>query len=235
MNRGGGERVQRWERWTGKWLVLLAVVFLVVYAVPILWPELPAGWELACEVANWVIWAIFGLDYLVRVALADDRWGFFRSHPFDLAVLVLPMLRPLRLLQLLKVLMVIERRTDVWTRGRLAVYVGATTALLVFVASLAILEAERDAPEGSIETFGEAVWWSLVTVTTVGYGDYFPTTGTGRAVAVAMMLCGIGLLGFVTGSLASWVMERLSAMERTSEETQAEVTEVLAELRALRA
>jgi voltage-gated potassium channel len=235
MNRGGGERVQQWERRTGKWLVVLAVLFLVVYAVPILWPDLPPHWRYACHATNWVIWALFIGDYLVRVAWADNRWRFFRSHPFDLAVLALPMLRPLRLLQLVKVLLVIERRTDVWTRGRLAVYVGATMALLVLIASLAILDAERGAEGSSIESFGDALWWSLVTVTTVGYGDTFPVTGAGRVIAVAMMLCGIGLLGFVTGSLASWVIEQVSAVEKTSERTRADVGDVLAEVRALRA
>jgi voltage-gated potassium channel len=231
MNRDGGERVLQWERHTGKWLVVLALLFLVVYAAPILWPDLPAHWQRACHATNWVIWAIFIGDYLVRVAWAGDRWRFVRTHPFDLAVLALPMLRPLRLLQLIKVLLVIERRTDVWTRGRLGIYVGATMALLVLIASLAILDAERGIEGGSIESFADALWWSLVTVTTVGYGDMFPVTGAGRAIAVAMMLCGIGLLGFVTGSLASWVIEQVSAGQRR---TRAEVGDVLAEVQALR-
>jgi voltage-gated potassium channel len=232
MNRDGGERVQRWERHTGRWLVLLAVLFLVVYAVPILWPGLPPHWQWACHATNWVIWALFIGDYLVRVAWADDRWHFVRTHPFDLAVLALPMLRPLRLLQLIKVLLVVERRTGVWTRGRLGVYVGGTMALLVLIASLAILDAERGADGATVENIGDALWWSLVTVTTVGYGDTFPVTGAGRVIAVAMMLCGIGLLGFVTGSLASWVIEQVSAGQRR---TRAEIGDVLEEVRALRA
>lgn len=235
MNRDGGERVLRWERRTGRWLVLLAVVFLVVYAVPILWPDLPDHWRWTCHATNWAIWAVFIGDYLVRVAAAHDRWTFVRTHPFDLAVLALPMLRPLRLLMLIKVLMVIERRTEVWTRGRLAVYVGGTMTLLVLVASLAILDAERGAEGSTIESFGDSLWWSVVTVTTVGYGDTFPVTGAGRVVAFAMMLCGIGLLAFVTGSLTSWVIEKVAAMGRTTEQTQAEVGDVMAEVRALRA
>jgi voltage-gated potassium channel len=231
MHRSGGERVQRWERRTGRWLVVLAVAFLVAYAVPILWPELPRYWQFACDAAAWLIWALFIVDFLVRVAWADDRRRFVVTHPFDLAVLLLPMLRPLRLLQLVKVVMVIERRTDVWTRGKLAIYVGATTCLLVLIASLAILDAERGVDGSSIGSFGDALWWSLVTVTTVGYGDAYPVTGTGRMVALAMMLCGIGLLGFVTGSLATWVLEQVGIAGR---QTQSEVGDVLDELRTLR-
>lgn len=232
MHRGGGERVQRWERRTGRWLVVLAVAFLAAYAIPILWPDLPRPWPFLFDALVWGIWGLFIGDFLVRVAWAEDRWGFLRSHPFDLAVLLLPMLRPLRLLQLVKIVMVIERRTDVWTRGKLAVYVGATTCLLVVIASLAILDAERGVEGASIHSFDDALWWSLVTVTTVGYGDTFPVTGTGRVVALAMMLCGIGLLGFVTGSLATWVLEQVGI---SGKQTQTEVGEVLDELRTLRA
>lgn len=231
MHRSGGEKVQQWERRTGRWLVILAFTFLVAYAVPILWPDLPPHWRSGFDAVIWGIWALFIGDFLVRVAWADDRWRFVLTHPFDLAVLLLPMLRPLRLLQLVKVVMVIERRTDVWTRGKLAIYVGATTVLLVVIASLAILDAERGAEGASIESFDDALWWSLVTVTTVGYGDAYPVTGTGRLVALAMMLCGIGLLGFVTGSLATWVLEQVGIAHQ---QTRREVDEVLVELRALR-
>lgn len=224
---------RRWERRTGGVLMALALLFLVVYAVPVLWPGLPAPWPTVLRVTNVVVWGLFAVDYLVRLRLAMDRWRFVREHLFDLAVLVLPVLRPLRLLRLVTALLVIERRTEVMTRGRLSLYIGATTSLLVVVGALALLDAERG--EGNVETFGDALWWSVVTVTTVGYGDHFPVTGAGRAVAVGLMLCGIGLLGFVTGSLASWVTERVSAVRQTGEQTSAEVATLLAELRELRA
>ncbi|QSB14660.1 ion transporter [Natronosporangium hydrolyticum] len=227
------DRVHSWERRTGPWLMALAVLFLVVYAWPVLQPELPAEVLTACRAANLVIWLLFGADYLIRLLLAGDRWRFVRSHLFDLLVLALPLLRPLRLLRLVTALMVIERRTEVMTRGKLAVYVGATMGLLVGVGALALLDAERGT--GNIDSYPDALWWAVVTVTTVGYGDHFPVTGAGRAVAVGLMLCGIGLLGFVTGSLASWVMERISTVASTTEQTQAELTDVVAELRQLRA
>lgn len=235
MNREKAERLRRWERRTGSWLVVLAVLFLVAYTVPILWPQFPRLWQWMCATTNWVIWAVFIGDYLVRVGLSDDRWGFVRRHPLDLAVLVLPMLRPLRLLMLIKVLLVVERRTEIWARGRYAVYVGGTMILLVLIASLAMLDAERGAEGASIETFWDALWWSAVTVTTVGYGDTFPVTAAGRVIAAAMMLCGIGLLGFVTASLATWVLEKVSIVTATGQQTRAEVGDVLWEVRQLRA
>ena len=81
----------------------------------------------------------------------------------------------------------------------------------MFVAALAVLDFERNAREASITTFGDALWWAFVTITTVGYGDYSPVTVEGRLVAVGLMLGGIALIGLVTASLASWIVERVAA------------------------
>ena len=92
MESSRAVRLQRWEHRTAGALTVLAVLFIVVYAAPILRPGLPATWRLACEVVNLVIWALFGVDYLVRLGLSADRRGFVRDHVFDLVVLLLPML-----------------------------------------------------------------------------------------------------------------------------------------------
>lgn len=228
-------RTTRWEDRTAGLLTALAVLFIVVYAVPILRPDLPAGWHAACEVANIVIWALFGVDYAARLLLSTDRRGFVQSHLFDLAVLVLPVLRPLRMLRLVTALLVINRRTERWTRGRLALYVGASTVMLVLVAGLAVLDAERGSPDSNIDSYSQALWWGVVTITTVGYGDHYPATVAGRLVALGLMIGGIGLIGFVTGSLASWIVERVSAADRPGEATRDDIDRVLAELRTLRA
>jgi voltage-gated potassium channel len=130
-------------------------------------------------------------------------------------VLLLPVLRPLQMLRLLTAVLTLTRRTEIWARGRLALYVGSTTFLLVIVSALAVLDAERRHPDAAISTYPDALWWSVVTITTVGYGDFYPVSTTGRFVALALMIGGIGLIGFVTGSLASWIVERIS--ETTAE------------------
>jgi pimeloyl-ACP methyl ester carboxylesterase len=91
-----------------------------------------------------------------------------------------------------------------------AVYVAGATTLVLFVSSLAVLDAERDAERASIVTFPDALWWAMTTVTTVGYGDFFPVTRRGRMVAGGLMLAGIALLGVVTASLASWLIDKLA-------------------------
>jgi voltage-gated potassium channel len=226
--------LDRWERYTAFPLTGMAVAFLAVYAVPILQPQLPAPLKAGCEIANIVIWIMFGVDYLTRLALSSDRRLFLRTHLFDLVVLLLPLLRPLRALRLVTALLVLNRRTERWTRGRLAIYVAATTGLLIVVAGLAILDAERAIPDANIQSYPEALWWAVVTITTVGYGDHFPITITGQLVALSLMIGGIGLIGFVTGSLASWIVERTTTTERPAEATKADIERVLTEIRQLR-
>ena len=214
---------------------MLALVFLAVYALPVLRPDLPGRWLVTCEIVTIVVWVLIGVDYLIRLGLSTDRGQFLRSHLFDLAVLVLPVLRPLRALRLVTALLVLNRRAEVWTRGRLAVYVGATTCLIVAVGGIAILDAERGSPNGNIDSYPQALWWGVVTITTVGYGDSYPTTTAGRLVALGLMIGGIGLIGFVTGSLATWIVERISTAERTTGAAKADLAELLDEIRHLRA
>ena len=79
-----------------------------------------------------------------------------------------------------------------------------------------MLEAERGAQAASIKSFGDAIWWALTTVTTVGYGDHFPVTARGRLVAAGLMIGGTALLGVVTATFASWSIDRVSEVEEES-------------------
>lgn len=98
-----------------------------------------------------------------------------------------------------------------------------------------MLDAERGTPGASIDSYGEALWWSAVTVTTVGYGDYSPVTAVGRAIAVGLMVAGIALLGVITATLASWIVERVGEQDDANQAaTRAQVAELSRELAALR-
>ncbi|MFD1530749.1 potassium channel family protein, partial [Pseudonocardia aurantiaca] len=98
-----------------------------------------------------------------------------------------------------------------------------------------VLDAERGAPDASITTFGEAVWWTLTTISTVGYGDRYPVTIEGRTVAASLMVTGIALLGVVTASIAAWFVETVrrtgaGAAEEITEEMGQELEEVSADV-----
>jgi voltage-gated potassium channel len=239
-------RIAAWDRRVDWWLTGVAGLFLAAYAWQVLDTSLTPAGRVALEVVLTGTWVLFGLDYLVRIALARNRWRFVRTHLLDLVILALPMFRQLRALRLITVVSVLNRQLRDDVRGRVVYYVVGTVMLIGFVASLAVLDAERYAPDASITTFGEAVWWTMTTISTVGYGDRYPVTPEGRLVAVSLMVAGIALLGVVTASLASWFVENLrrsgAAVERELDEVSADVNRaevqlaaVLAELRAINA
>jgi voltage-gated potassium channel len=102
--------VWRWQRATEWPLMIAAVVFLAAYAVPILNPDLPAPLLDLCRWLSWITWAIFVIDFVVRLALADQRLRYLIRHWYDVLVFALPLLRPLRLLRLIPLLSVLNRR-----------------------------------------------------------------------------------------------------------------------------
>jgi voltage-gated potassium channel len=146
----------------------------------------------------------------------DAATTFFRHVP-DLLIVALPILRPLRLLRLVILLRVLNRRATDSLRGRVAIYVGGATVIILLCASLAVLDAERHSQHANITTFGDALWWSVTTVTTVGYGDHYPVTAEGRFVAVGLMLAGIALIGVVTASFATWLLDRVREVEQKAQ------------------
>ncbi len=225
-------RLERWESATAAPLTAMAMAFLAIYGLPILWDEMPIALEAILAWLNLTLWTCFAVDLVVRSVLSGRPVRFLLGHPIDVALVVLPMLRPLRLLRVFTALQVLIKRTGRLTPGRTLAGVGSATALLIFVAALAILDAERGQPGSSINDFGTALWWSGVTVTTVGYGDTFPVTGTGRIVGTGLMLVGISMLGLVTASIAAWFVGNTEEVE---EDIIAEIRVLRAEMRQLRA
>ena len=114
----------------------------------------------------------------------------------------------------------LNRRAQTRLRGRVAIYVAGGASLLAFCAALAVLDVERSNPDANIGDFGDAMWWAVTTMTTVGYGDRYPVTGVGRLVAFALMVGGIALLGTVTATLASWLVETVAAEKEQAEDLQ---------------
>ena len=226
--------LQAWER-RAEWpLAAAALLFLAAYTIEVL--AQPAGVAaVAVHIVGVGSWLSFVGDYIVRLSLAPHRWRWFYRHLFDLAIVALPMLRPLRLLRLVTLIAVLHRAVGHAIRGRVVVYTVSGAVLLVFVASLAVLQSERHYPGAHITQFGEALWWAMTTITTVGYGDLTPVSPTGRVIAVLLMIGGISLLGSITATLASWIVQRVADEDTAAQNvTTAHVDALLAEIQQLR-
>lgn len=216
--------------------VVLALAFLGAYALPILQPDSSQAVKDLCRVVVWVTWVLLAVEVAIRFAGADSKVEFFKSRWLDVLAVALPVLRPLRLLRLLVVLSALQRFVGHSLRGRIAIYVTGSIALTSFVGALAVLDAERKNAGANILTFGDAIWWVMTTLSTVGYGDHYPVTTAGRCIAVALMVVGVALLGVVTASLAAWLIEQVREIEAESDAVQRQdILAVHDELRELRA
>ncbi|WP_431221236.1 ion channel [Leifsonia xyli] len=226
--------LERWRRISDWPLTAAAFLFLVAYAWEVI-GDLQGTPALVAEVVISVTWAAFLLDYVVCLVLAPRRWHWFYTHLLDLAIVVLPALRPLRLLRLVTVLAVLQRTAGRAFRGRVILYVAGAVGLLTFTAALAVLDAERGSPVSPIHTFPQAVWWAFETISTVGYGDFTPVTETGRFVAVGLMIGGVATLGIVTATLASWIVERVAQTEADERAaTHGEILQLSAQIAELK-
>jgi voltage-gated potassium channel len=194
-------------------LLTLSGAFLLVLAIPIINTDLAPWQRNSLRVADLLIWLTFALDYGTRLVLAERRWHFVKTHPVELLAVALPALRPLRLLRLFSIgnMLAARSRRSLVTQATRLVVTGA--GVLVFVASVGVLDAERDAPGRNIATFGDALWWASSTITTVGYGDRFPVTTEGRCIAAALMGLGIALVGVLTASIAAWFVREVAKTE----------------------
>ncbi len=205
---------ERWAKWTEWPLIVLALVFLVVLILPLAHP-LSSSEAHALDVANVAIWGAFTVDYLIRLWVALDRRLFVRTHIVDLLVVVVPFLRPFRLLRLVAIVMSASRRAGGLVVQQVTLYVAGIATIVMSVSAVVVYNSERQSPDSDIKTLGDAFWWAISTMTTVGYGDRVPVTTTGRLTAVVLMLTGIALVGTITAGVAAYFVNivRKSATE----------------------
>ena len=145
-----------------------------------------------------LIWFAFAVDYSVRLRLSPERWPFVRTHKLDLLMVLLPMLR------ILRVVLLLRKSFQSIPTERIAGSLIGIVAGVVVVGAFLEWRVEYAAPGANITTFGLALWWAIVTTTTVGYGDTYPVTTAGRLIGSVIMVVGIGLIGTVSATVAAW-------------------------------
>jgi len=228
-------RLEKYESKTALIMVILALVYLVLYSFYVLDLDLTSVQLSTLNTAMDVIWVIFIIDLTIRAILAPKHFAYLVHHPIDVLAVAVPAFRVLRVLRVLTAGQWLISRGSRLRFGRTATAVVIAVVFLTYISALAVLNAERGAKNASIETFGDAVWWSLVTMATVGYGDYVPVTANGRIIAVGVMVVGISLLGLVGASVASAVVTRLSGkQEQGQSEVKGDILELKAEITAIR-
>ncbi len=154
------------------------------------------------------IWFLFVIDYSVRLTKAEHKWQYIKKHPFEL-IAIIPLDAIFRAARFVHIFRII-RLVGIGSRYFKPVYMLlktsgldkllAVTAILLFIIRIPVIMIEPD-----INTFPDALWWAIVTTTTVGYGDISPITPIGRALAVVLMLVGIGIIGTFTSAITNYL------------------------------
>jgi voltage-gated potassium channel len=188
-------------------LTLLALAFLVAFSIPAFFPVISSSTQAQIEIIQWVCWFAFALDLVAGVISADSKKQYLYRHPLEIASVFLPFLRPLRLMRVISFGSLAIQKIAIGRQFAITVKVAITAVFVAYISAVQITISERNVVGSNIKNFEDGLWWAVTTVTTVGYGDRFPTTTEGRLLAVLLMLVGISLVGVITASVASWFVE----------------------------
>lgn len=210
-------------RWFDKCVFFLIIASLVAMSLSTL-HQLPPTWRTALVVCEIVIVVLFTIEYVLRIVAAEHKWSYVRSFygivdlvaflPFYLSLLSVGIdLRAVRGLRLLRVFRLFEmaRYSTAVTRLATAVKYARNEALvflfatlvLLYIAALGIHHFEHEAQPEKFESVFHSLWWAVVTLTTVGYGDAYPVTVGGRIFTFIILICGMGIVAVPAGLVAT--------------------------------
>ena len=188
-------------------LTVFALIFLIAFSLPAINPNLSDKTLSILDLSQWVIWVAFALDLLMGLYHSDQKAKYILHHPLEVLTVLLPFLRPLRLLRVISLGSIVIQKVTMGRQIAVTVKVVLASTLLAYIAAVQITITERGVEGSNIKSFSDGIWWAVTTVTTVGYGDRFPTTSLGRVLAVGLMLVGISLMGVITASVAAWFVQ----------------------------
>ncbi|WP_069383145.1 ion transporter [Halomonas caseinilytica] len=225
-------------------ILVLSIYVLGALAVDVLFTLSPEMSRLLHYIDLFVCLFFFA-DFCIRFRAARNKWRFMRWGWIDLVASIpagwLFAGRLVRVVQVIRLLRAIKSLHMIWRvlfRNRAkGFFVSVTTATLLLIAfgSMTILMVEGPNPESSIDTAEEALWWAFVTVTTVGYGDYYPITTLGRIVAAMLMVAGVGMFGSFAAYVGSlFVEEQDDENARQHRASRELIRDLYGEIQALR-
>jgi voltage-gated potassium channel len=218
-------------------LPMLVAALLVVPVVAVEQSNLGSTWQSLAAVLNWAIWLAFAAEVVVMLSVVPEKWQWVREHPLEVFIVVVtpPFLptglagaRALRLLGLVRLLRLASLTRRAFSLAGLR-YVALLAGLTVLVSGAAYAAVEP----GEKSTW-DGVWWSITTMTTVGYGGS-PTTTVGQIITVGLLVVGIGFVAVLTGAIAQrFLASQIEDVAEAAEEVEATDVELLAELREIR-
>lgn len=202
----------------------LAIIVVILIGSEILIP-IPNNILKIFEVIDVMIWIIFCLDYFVRLLISKNKMNFIRKNIIDLLSIIpfnamFKILRITRLIKLTRLINVFkgtrmlvliskfQYRTKEFLRTNNLSYGIYFVAIVILLGAIGISIVEEI-------SFGNALWWSFVTATTVGYGDVIPKTLGGRIIAVFLMFIGIGFVGLLTATIATFFLTNSKKQRNT--------------------
>ena len=222
------EGLRRWRRATDGILLVIAIGSLPLLLLEFKRAQLPYADRIFLDVVNVLVLVAFAVDYAVELILASQRGIYVRKEWTSAAIVLsqaislLPglagfgVLRAFRAARLFRVVAVVLRLLAVGgaaaTEGRAilrkkaARFALGLAAFTWLMSAVAFTLAENVSETGTLNSFGDALWWSAATITTVGYGDIYPVTALGRVVGVFTMLVGISTFAVVTAKVAEFLV-----------------------------
>ena len=185
-------------------LTLLALVFLIAYSYPAFVVNVTPSAQKVIDVIQWMCWFAFASDLLIGIFKSKQKSEYLKHHLLDVAAVLLPFLRPLRLMRVISFGGLAIQKVAIGRQFAITLKVAIASIFIAYVAAVQVTISERGIEGSNIKNFGDGIWWAVTTVTTVGYGDRFPVSSEGRLLAVLLMIAGISLVGVITASVASW-------------------------------
>jgi len=200
--------LEQWQKKTALATLVLSLLYTASFVYPIYWYPVDTTLKVACTCISYVTWGLFAVDYLIQLKLAPDNRKFFKSHIFELLLVIVPFFRPLRALRALVFTTQASIRSKKALIQSIPLVMTGAAVLMIIIMGAAVLDIERNAPGSNIHTPMDALWWGLVTITTIGYGDKFPVTTEGRLVAGVLIIFGVAMISTITASFAAWILSQ---------------------------
>jgi voltage-gated potassium channel len=208
------------------WELAMAALAIVYVALGFIVDDAKAA-QPEIEAAELILTGVFAVEFGSRILAARSRLDYFRGHWIDLVALV-PPIRVARALRLLRLLRLVRAFAGIYRAGMhvhgLARHKGFAWLLLAWLGVMVVCSAwlyiAEHGVNKAVDNPFDALWWGVVTLTTVGYGDVTPVTTEGRIAAMALMLLGIGLFGAITATITSYLMA--SDLRRVEKKVEAD-------------